>query len=90
MLGTCAETFVPVEEGIPTLPGSRNSECRGRVVSEPSVMRHTDKAACSLRLTSVSPIVASGYSEEPGAEILYHGKDRLWIAAVLGWLRRPS
>jgi hypothetical protein len=60
-----------------------------RVVSEPSVMRHTDKAA-SLRLTSLSRIFASSYSEEPGAEILYHGKDRLWIAAVLGWLRRPS
>ena len=30
----------------------------------------------------------SSYSEEPGAEILYHGKDRLWNESVLGWLRR--
>jgi len=57
------------------------------VVSEPSVIRYTDKTACSLRLISLSRIVASTYSEAPGAEILYHGKDRLWIAAVLGWLR---
>jgi hypothetical protein len=33
---------------------------------------------------------ARSYSEEPGVEILYDGKDRLGIAAVLGWLRLRS
>jgi hypothetical protein len=33
------------------------------------LFRHTDKAACSLRLTSLSRIVASSYSEELGVEI---------------------
>src|SRR5271157_2342147 len=33
--------------------------------------------------------VASSYSEEPGEEILCHGKARLRNATVLGWLCRP-
>ena len=39
----------------------------------------------------VTPLITgafgSSYSEEPGVEILYHGKARLWNEPVLGWLR---
>src|SRR5271165_2199110 len=40
--------------------------------------------------TGMSGAPCSSYSEEPGVEILYHGKARVWIEPVVGWLRRPS
>ena len=33
-------------------------------------------------------LCGSSYSEEPGIKISQHGEARVWIEAVLGWLRR--
>jgi hypothetical protein len=54
------------------------------------VIRHTDHAARGSCPISFLRNVASSYSDQPAAEIIYHGKARLWIEPVLGWLRRPS
>ena len=59
------------------------------MVNGPSIIRHTDKAARSLCLSSLLRNVASSFSEYPGVEILQHGEARLRIEPVPGRLRRP-
>ena len=51
------------------------------------VIGHTSNAALRSCPISFLRNVGSSYSEESGAEVLYHGKARLWIEPVLGWLR---
>src|SRR5208283_226691 len=54
-----------------------------------SATSHTDKAARSLRPTSLLRNGGPSYSEDPGLEILQHGEARLWNESVPGRLRRP-
>src|SRR5580704_13264725 len=57
---------------------------RGR----PLVIGHSDNA--TRRSCPTSPCdVGLSYSEEPGLEVLWHGKARVWIEPVPGRLRRP-
>lgn len=50
------------------------------------VIGHTDNAARVLCLTPLLCNVGLSYSEESAAEVLYHGKTRLWIEPVSGRL----
>ena len=70
-------------------PGSKGTR-RFPAKSGPRVIGYTDNAARRSCTISFLRNVGSSYSEEPGVEILYHGKARLWNEPVLGWLRRPS
>ena len=62
----------------------------GSAKSGPRVIGYTDNAVRRSCLTSLLRNVGLSYSEEPGVEILYHGKVCVWIEPVLGWLHRPS